>query len=206
MATTRAAVYARVSTTDQTCDTQLLELRAYIHARGWQSTEFVDGGHSGAKESRPALDALMKAVHRRQVDVVVVVALDRLGRSLSHLVRIIEDWQRIGVSLLSLRDGLDLSSASGRLQLHILAALAQFERERVRERVLAGIQRARAQGTRLGRRPHALSDEQLEAVAHLSLRSAAKALGVSHTVVRRHRLLRNPSAQERAFAPEWRAV
>lgn len=178
----KVAVYARVSTTDQTCDNQLLELRGYVHARGWQSTEFVDGGHSGAKESRPALDALMKAVHRRQVDVVVVVALDRLGRSLSHLVRIIEDWQRLGVSLLSLRDGLDLSSASGRLQLHILAALAQFERERIRERVLAGLQRARTQGTRLGR-PRKVPTTI--AIPGDSVRAAARTWGVSKSTAAR---------------------
>jgi DNA invertase Pin-like site-specific DNA recombinase len=180
-------VYARVSTTDQTCDTQLLELRAYIHARGWQSTEFVDGGHSGAKESRPALDALMKAVHRRQVDVVVVVALDRLGRSLSHLVRIIEDWQRLGVSLLSLRDGLDLSSASGRLQLHILAALAEFERGRIRERVLAGLHRAKAQGRRLGRPTTVVPVDRVQAVRHLPVEEAADVLGVSRSTVKRWR-------------------
>lgn len=186
MATTRAAVYARVSTmTGQTCDTQLNELRGYIHSRGWQSIEFVDEGHSGAKQSRPALDALMKAVHRRQVDVVVVVALDRLGRSLSHLVRVIEDWQTLGVSLLSLRDGLDLSSASGRLQLHVLAALAQFERERVRERVLAGLQRARSQGVRLGRPRRRIDVAGLSEVAGLSAREAARRLGVPRSTLQR---------------------
>jgi DNA invertase Pin-like site-specific DNA recombinase len=193
MVTTRAAVYARVSsTTGQTCDTQLNELRAYIHSRGWQSAEFVDEGHSGAKESRPALDALTKAVHRRQVDVVVVVALDRLGRSLGHLIRIIEDWQSLGVTLLSLRDGLDLSSASGRLQLHVLAALAQFERERVRERVLAGLQRARSQGVRLGRPRRRIDAMRLNEVAGLPTREAARRLGVPRSTLQRW-LAQNPA-------------
>jgi DNA invertase Pin-like site-specific DNA recombinase len=140
----RCALHARVSTTDQTCDNQLFALRRYVEARGWRAVEFVDHAVSATRESRPALDALMKAVRRRQVDTVVVFALDRLGRSLSHLIRVIEDWQGLGVSLVSLRDGLDLGSASGRLQLHVLAALAQFERERLRERVVVGLQGARA--------------------------------------------------------------
>ena len=124
--TIRAAVYATVSTFDQEPETQLQELRRYVEARGWTAVEYVDQGVSGSKESRPALDALMKAVQRKQVDAVVVFALDRLGRSLSHLIRIVEDWQGLGVSLVSLRDGLDLGSASGRLQMHILAALAHY--------------------------------------------------------------------------------
>ena len=180
----KAAIYARVSTNDgrQTCDNQLLELRRYIEARGWEAVEYVDSGVSGSRESRPALDDLMKAVHRRQVDAVVVFALDRLGRSLTHLVRIIEDWQNLGVSLVSLRDGLDLGSASGRLQMHILAALAQFERERIRERVLAGLQRARRQGTRLGR-PRKVPTTV--AIPGDSVRAAARTWGVSKSTAAR---------------------
>src|ERR1700730_6064113 len=113
----RAAIYARVSTAEQTCDNQLLEVRRYIEARGWEAVEYVDHGVSGSKESRPALDDVMQAVRRRQVDAVVVFASDRLGRSLSHLVRILEDWQNLGVSLVSLRDGLNFGSASRRVQM-----------------------------------------------------------------------------------------
>jgi len=174
----KAAIYCRVSTTGQTADNQLLELRKYIEARSWEAVEFVDSGVSGTKESRPALDRLVAAVRRRQFDAVVIWDLSRLGRSLSHLVRLVEDWHTVGVSLVSLRDGLDLSTASGRLQLHILAALADFERERIRERVFAGLQRARAQGKRLGRpRGHPAKI----AVPGGSVRAAARVWGVSKT-------------------------
>jgi DNA invertase Pin-like site-specific DNA recombinase len=175
----RAAIYARVSTFDQEPENQLQELRRYCEARGWTSVEYVDRGVSGSKESRPALDALVQAVRRRQVDVVVVFALDRLGRSLSHLIRIIEDWQNLGVGLLSLREGLDLTTAFGRLQLNILAALAQFEKERIRERVMAGLQRARAQGKKLGR------PRLTRASSPLTVRAAAAAWGVSKSTAAR---------------------
>ena len=181
----KVAVYARVSTAEQTVDNQLIELRRYVEARGWTAIEFVDRGVSGSKESRPALDELMKAVYRRQVDAVCVFALDRLGRSLTHLVRIIEDWQNLGVSLVSLRDGLDLGSASGRLQMHILAALAQFEKERVRERVVSGIERARTQGVRLGRPRRRIDAVRLNEVAGLPTREAARRLGVPRSTLQR---------------------
>lgn len=178
----KAAIYARVSTLDQTAENQLLELRRYVAARGWAAVEYVDHGISGTKESRPALDGVMTAVRQRHVDVVVVFALDRVGRSLGHLVRIVEEWQSVGVSLISLRDGLDLGSASGRLQMHILAALAEFERGRLRERTLAGLQRAKAQGKRIGRPWKAVPTI---AVPGGTVRGAAAAWGVSKSTAAR---------------------
>lgn len=175
----RVAMYARVSTLDQNPENQLQELRRYCEVRGWTAVEYVDHGVSGTKESRPALNALIQAVHRRKVDIVAVFALDRLGRSLSHLVRTIEDWHTLGVGLVSLREGLDLTTASGRLQLHMLAALAQFEKERIRERVMAGLQRARAQGKRLGR------PRLTRASSPLTVRAAAAEWGVSKSTAAR---------------------
>jgi DNA invertase Pin-like site-specific DNA recombinase len=183
----RAALYCRTSTTDQNPENQARELRSYAAARGWAVTEFVDQ-ISGVKESRPALDRLQLAARRRQFDVILVWDLSRLGRSLGHLIRLVEDWQALGISLVSFRDGLDLATPSGRLQMHVLGALATFERERLRERVICGLQRAKAQGKQLGRRPYAITDDQFEAVAHLSVREAAKALAVSYSVVHRWRL------------------
>ena len=126
-----AAIYARVSTLDQEPENQLRELRRFAEARGWQATEFMDRGASGARESRPALDELVKAARRRRVDVLVLWALDRLGRNMKHLVMLLDDFTSLGVQFVSLREGLDKSSAAGRLQLHILSALAAFERERL---------------------------------------------------------------------------
>ena len=101
----KAAVYARVSTSEQSCDNQLLELRRYVEARGWASTEFVDRGVSGAKDRRPALDALLKDARRRRFDVLVCWRLDRLGRNLKHLVTMLEDLQQLGIAFVSLGDG-----------------------------------------------------------------------------------------------------
>src|SRR5688500_6016982 len=147
----RAAIYARVSTVEQEPENQLQELRRYVEARGWTGTEFVDRGVSGAKDKRPALDALLKDAKRRRFDVLVCWRLDRLGRNLRHLVTMLEDLQSVGVMFVSLGEGIDCTTPAGKLQLHILAALAEFERERIRERVMAGLQRARGQGKRLGR-------------------------------------------------------
>jgi putative DNA-invertase from lambdoid prophage Rac len=139
----RTAIYARVSTTDQTCENQLIELRRYCAARGWTPKEFVDQGFSGAKESRPALDALLKDARRRRFDAVAVWRLDRLGRSLRHLILTLDELSALGVAFVSLGEGIDTSTPAGRLQLHILGAIAEFERERIRERILAGLARAR---------------------------------------------------------------
>lgn len=140
----RAAIYARVSTFDQEPENQLQELRRYVTARGWASVEFVDRGVSGSKDRRPALDQLLKDARRREFDVLVCWLLDRLGRNLKHLITLLEDLQALGVAFVSLAEGIDATTPAGKLQTHILGAIAEFERERIRERVLAGLQRARA--------------------------------------------------------------
>src|SRR6266568_3951265 len=150
-----AAIYARVSTLDQEPENQLAELRRYVAARGWTAAEHVDRGVSGAKDKRPALDRLLMDARRRRFDVVVVWRLDRLGRNLRHLITLLEELQALGIAFVSLNEGIDATTPAGKLQMHILGAIAEFERERIRERVLAGLQRAKAQGTQLGR-PRAL--------------------------------------------------
>ena len=198
----KAAIYARVSTVDQQPENQLAELRRYVAARGWQVTEYVDHGVSGSRESRPALDRMLKDARRRRVDVVVCWRLDRLGRSLRHLVMTLSELEQIGVGFVSINEGIDFGTAAGRLQMHILAAIAEFERARIVERVRAGLARARAQGKKLGRRPYAIPDARFEAVAQLSLREAAKALGVSKGVVQRWRLGRKPVCTDSTFASD----
>lgn len=185
----RAALYARVSTADQTCENQLLELRRYVEARGWTGSEFVDRSVSGAKDKRPALDALIRDAKRRRFDVLVCWRLDRLGRNLRHLVTMLEELQSIGVAFVSLGEGIDCTTPAGKLQLHILAALAEFERERIRERVMAGLQRARTQGKRLGRPRVRVPAERLATVAGLSGRDAALHLGVARSTLQRWRSL-----------------
>lgn len=187
----RAAIYARVSTTDQTCDNQLIELRRYCQARGWMAKEYVDAGVSGAKDRRPALDALSKDARRRRIDVLVCWRLDRLGRNLKHLVTLLDELQAVGVAFISLSEGIDATTPAGRLQLHVLAAIAEFERARISERIRAGILRARAQGKKLGRPERRVSNAILASVAGLTVRAAAKKLGVSPATA--HRWMRKPS-------------
>lgn len=178
----RAAIYARVSTFDQEPENQLVELRRYASARGWDVKEHVDHGISGAKERRPALDALLADAKRRRFDVLVVWRLDRLGRNLRHLIILLEELQALGIAFVSLGEGIDATTPAGKLQMHILGAIAEFERSRIAERVRAGLQRARAQGKRLGR-PRK-SPAQV-AVPGGSVRQAAAAWGVSKSTAAR---------------------
>jgi DNA invertase Pin-like site-specific DNA recombinase len=183
----KAAIYARVSTFDQEPENQLGELRRYVQARGWIAEEYVDRGISGATDRRPALDSLVRDAKQRRFDVLVCWRLDRLGRNLRHLVTLIEELQSIGVAFISLGEGIDCTTPAGKLQLHVLAALSEFERGRIRERVMAGLQRARMQGKRLGRPRARIPLEQLQNVASLSAPAAAQQLAVSLSTVKRWR-------------------
>jgi len=150
----KAALYARVSTRDkgQDPEMQLVELREFAVKRGWQITgEFVDVGVSGSKDSRPQLDAMMRLAKTRKLDVIAVWKLDRFGRSLRHLVDSLAELKAVGCAFVSLRDNLDLSTPAGRMMFHVIGAMAEFERELIRERVKAGLAHARSKGQRLGR-------------------------------------------------------
>ena len=164
-ASMKVAVYARVSTHDQTAENQLLELRRYVAARGWTAVEYVDHGVSGAKDRRPALDQLVADVRRHRVQAVVCWRLDRLGRNLRHLVMLLDDWHSRGIAFVTLGEGIDTSTPAGRLVAGVLGSIAEFERARIQERVRAGLARVRAQGRRLGRKPCAVSDDRFAAVA-----------------------------------------
>jgi len=188
----KAGIYARVSTLDQEPDNQLHDLRRYVEARGWSAVEYVDHGISGAKDSRPALNRMLADARRRKLDVVICWRLDRLGRSLRHLVGLLDELQTLGVAFVSLAEGIDATTPAGRLQMHILAAIAQFERERIVERVKAGLARAKRQGRRLGRPPLRITERELREVEDLPLRAAAHQLGVPRSVLHRARLSRNP--------------
>jgi putative DNA-invertase from lambdoid prophage Rac len=183
----KTGIYARVSTFEQTAENQLQELRRYVQARGWEPVEYVDEGVSGSRESRPALDRLLNDARRRRLDAVVVWRLDRFGRSLRHLILTIDELHALGVAFISLTEGLDATSPAGKLQLHILGAISEFERGRIVERVRAGLARARAQGRRLGRPKAPVPVDRLATVTDLSNADAARALGVSVSTVKRWR-------------------
>ena len=135
----RVGLYARVRTLNgQHPEMQPSELREYADRRGWEIVgEYVDEGVSGSKESRPELNRLMVDVHRRKFEVVLVWKIDRFGRSLKHLVNALADLDAYGVTFVSLRDNLDLSTPSGRLMFQIIGAMAEFERALIQERVRA---------------------------------------------------------------------
>jgi DNA invertase Pin-like site-specific DNA recombinase len=178
----RAAIYARVSTCDQEPENQLAELRRYVAARGWDDHEYVDRGISGAKDRRPALDQLMTDARRRRFDVLIVWRLDRLGRNLRHLIILLEELQALGIAFVSLGEGIDATTPAGKLQMHILGAIAEFERARIAERVRAGLERARAQGKRLGRPRAAVATIVIPGG---SVREAARVWGVSKSTAAR---------------------
>lgn len=151
----RVALYIRVSTTNQTTDNQRRELDAVAQRHGWEVTAvYEDAGISGAKgrDRRPGLDALMKAVARREVDMVAAWSVDRLGRSLTDLMDVLRDLHAKGVDLFLHQQGLDTSTPSGRAMYQMLGVFAEFERAMIRERVMSGLERARADGVKLGRR------------------------------------------------------
>ncbi|PYR93556.1 MAG: resolvase [Acidobacteria bacterium] len=181
----RAAIYVRVSTLEQHVENQLAELRQYVERRGWAAVEYVDRGVSGAKDRRPALDQLLAAAKRRKFDVVVCWRLDRLGRNLRHLILLLDELHALGVAFVSLAEGIDATTPAGRLQLHVLGAIAEFERARIQERVKAGLARAKAQGRRLGRPQRQVPEERLAAVRGMSVREAAAKLGVSPATAHR---------------------
>jgi DNA invertase Pin-like site-specific DNA recombinase len=179
----KVAVYARVSTHDQTAENQLIELRRYVSARGWTAVEYVDHGVSGAKDRRPALDQLVADVRRHRVEAVVCWRLDRLGRNLRHLVMLLDDWQSRGIAFVTMGEGIDTSTPAGRLVAGVLASIAEFERARIQERIMAGLARAKAHGTRIGR-PRA-TPLPTNAAPSLTVRQAAAAWGVSKSTAAR---------------------
>ncbi len=187
----RAAIYARVSTTNgQTPSNQIGRLREVAEKAGWEIVEeFVDRGISGAKgrDKRPALDRLCKAATRREIDVVMAWSVDRLGgRSLQDLVAFLGDLQAAGVDLYLDRQGIDTTTPDGKALFQMMGVFAEFERAMIRERINAGLARARKKGTRLGRPPGASKKRQakqgqvlkLHKQGH-SIRQIARQVGIA---------------------------
>ena len=185
----KVAIYARCSTQEQSVALQLEGLREYAMARGFEIVaEFTDEGVSGAKTQRPALDQLLADAHRRRFEGVLIWKLDRLGRSLSHLIRLVDTLSSLGVDLVSLGDpGLDTTSPHGRLIFSVMGAVAEFERELIRERTRAGMASAKRRGSRIGRpRVHVPVARARAMVADgLSQREVARRLGVAHATLRK---------------------
>jgi len=184
----KIALYARVSTADKGQDPQmqLRELREYCERRNWTITsEYVDVGVSGSKDSRPELNKLMADAKQRRFDAVLVWKLDRFGRSLKHLVSALGEFVALGIAFVSLRDSFDLTTPAGRLMFNMVASFAEFERDLIRERVMAGIANRRAKGFRVGRKPVTIDSPRLQALRSegQTIREIATTLGCSRSLV-----------------------
>ncbi len=184
----RVALYARVSTDTQDPEVQLSALRLHAANRGWKIVEeFIDKGFSGAKEKRPALDKLMRAAWDRKFQAVLVWRFDRFARSVKHLMSALEKFGSFRIEFISLQEQFDTSTPIGQAMFTIIGAMAQLERDIIRERVKAGLDRARARGVRLGR-PMAEARTDLVGVLRkqgLSLGEIADRLKCSRSTVRR---------------------
>jgi DNA invertase Pin-like site-specific DNA recombinase len=186
-----AAVYVRVSTSDQHTELQESELREYCERRSWKYVLYRDHAQSGARENRPALTEMMKDIRKRKIDVIVIWALDRLARSLKHLLTIAEECKTLGVDIVCLKQNIDTTLPAGRLTFQVLGAVAEFEREMLRERVRSGMAAAKRAGKRIGRPAlRHFSTKEIERVRSLraegrSVRQLAKELGTTQWMISR---------------------
>lgn len=184
----RVAIYARVSTSDQRADLQVDDLRQIASQRGWQVVgEYVDQGVSGMKDSRPQLDAMMRRVHQGGIDIIGVWKLDRLARSVRHLIITLDELRAMKVEFFSARDAIDTSTPAGRFCWTVIGAVGELERELIVERTKAGLAAARRRGKVLGR-PRVLVD--LERVRQLraagkSVREIARIMKTARSTVHR---------------------
>ena len=182
----RVSIYSRVSTLGQDTDMQTTELREYCKRRGWDLVhEYSDQGVSGAKESRPELNRLIADAHKRRFDAVVVWRFDRFARSVSHLLRALEEFRSLGIEFVSLSEAVDTSTPTGKMVFTVLGAVAELERSLITERVRAGLRNARAKGVKLGRPRKALDPKQIARLRGegASWRAIGRNLGVSSSTV-----------------------
>jgi len=185
----RVAIYVRVSTDGQTVENQKRELEAVARRHGWEvAGVFSDQGVSGAKEKRPAFDRLIQGIARKEFDTVAAWSVDRLGRSLQHLLGFLGELKAKGVDLYLHQQGVDTGTPAGKALFQMLGVFAEFERAMIVERVHAGLRRARAQGKRLGR-PRVLAEVEQRIHRELAkgrgIRAVARRLGVGVGTVQR---------------------
>ena len=160
----KVAIYTRVSTDKQTCENQLIELRKIAERCNYEIVaEYIDEGISGMKERRPALDEMMKSAYQRKFEMVMCFDISRLGRSLQNLVTLLNELESLKIDLFFMQQGMDTSTSAGRMMFSIFGALAEFERNLIRERVIAGQQRAISQGVKMGR-PSKMNDGMKNAI------------------------------------------
>jgi DNA invertase Pin-like site-specific DNA recombinase len=187
----RAARYIRVSRSDQNPQLQTDESEQMIHRRGWTLGEtFVDQGHSGSKEHRPALDRMMSEARKRSFDILLVWRADRLFRSLKHMVNCLGELSALGIEFVSVTEPFDTTTPQGRLLFHILASMAEFERGLLIERTLAGMAAARRRGAKIGRPRKQVDMKELRRLHRegMSIRKIASKMNLGSATV--HDLLK----------------
>ncbi len=183
-----AALYCRVSTNDQKTDMQLNDLRKYAAQRNLTIyQEYIDNGISGSIKKRPALDSLMADAGKKRFDVILVWRFDRFARSSRHLVEALHTFRHIGIDFISYNENIDTGSPLGEAMFTIISAMAQLERDIIRERVKAGLKNARKKGKTLGRPELEVDKAQFQKIQEsgYSGRKMAKELGVSRTTITR---------------------
>ena len=188
--TKKVVIYTRVSTLDQTIDNQLIELRDHCSKMGWEVVkEYADEGLSGtlSRDKRPALNSLIKDAYRKRFDSVVCWDISRIGRSMKELILFLSDMKDRGIGICSVRQGFDTSTSMGEIMFQFVGILSSWEREMIRERTLAGLERARRDGKTLGRRK-VTNDKITAQIIELrndkkSIREIASEVGVSRGTV-----------------------
>ena len=184
--TKKVGIYTRVSTLDQTIDNQLIELRDHCSKMGWEIVkEYADEGLSGtlSREKRPALNSLIKDAYRKRFDSVVCWDISRIGRSMKQLILFLSDMKDRGIGICSVRQGFDTSTSMGEIMFQFVGILSSWEREMIRERTLAGLERAKREGKTLGRRK-VTNDTMTAKIVELrtakkTIRQIASEVGVS---------------------------
>ena len=188
--TKKVGIYTRVSTLDQTIDNQLIELRDHCSKMGWEVVkEYADEGLSGtlSRDKRPALNSLIKDAYRKRFDSVVCWDISRIGRSMKELILFLSDMKDRGIGICSVRQGFDTSTSMGEIMFQFVGILSSWEREMIRERTLAGLERARREGKTLGRRK-VTNDTMTAKIIELrndkkSIRQIASEVGISRGTV-----------------------
>lgn len=180
------ALYARVSTNDQTTENQLIALRNHALMRNWKIVEeYIDQGFSGANTKRPALDQLIKDSWAGKFEAILVWRFDRFARSVKHLITALEEFRSLKINFISLQEQFDTSSPIGQAMFVIIGAMAELERNILRERVKAGQARARAEGKRIGRTPRSYDKEEIQKLRTegLSIRKISRKVGIPKTTI-----------------------
>src|ERR1035437_8616197 len=182
----KAAIYVRVSTTDQHVESQLYDLRELAAKRGFEVVqEYSDCGVSGRRARRPGLDALIADARQKKFSVVLVAAFDRVARSVKHFLQVMDEFDSLGIVFISRRENIDTSGPLGRLFLTLIGSIAELESDLIRERVLAGMRRAKLDGVRIGRAPMNIDRGAIvrDRIGGMSLTAVAKKWGISRSLV-----------------------